>query len=40
MLAVDPDAQVFICSLPPVIQFACIPNLEKNGFTFDMYFAF
>ena len=40
MPAAGPDAQILMCGPPPMIQFACIPNLEKNGFTPDMYFAF
>jgi len=40
MPAAGPDAQILMCGPPPMIQFACIPNLEKNGFTPEMYFAF
>eukprot|EP00112_Aurelia_sp_Birch-Aquarium-sp1_P025716 Seg8713.1 transcript_id=Seg8713.1/GoldUCD/mRNA.D3Y31 product="NADH-cytochrome b5 reductase 3" protein_id=Seg8713.1/GoldUCD/D3Y31 len=35
-----PETQVLMCGPPPMIQFACIPNLEKVGFDSDMYFSF
>lgn len=35
-----PDTQILMCGPPPMIQYACIPNLEKRGFSSDMYFAF
>ena len=34
------ETQILMCGPPPMIQFACIPNLEKLGFTSEMYFAF
>eukprot|EP00794_Sanderia_malayensis_P017980 gene17980-19777_t len=35
-----PDTQILMCGPPPMIQFACIPSLEKLGFTSDMYVSF
>ncbi|EDO39808.1 predicted protein [Nematostella vectensis] len=35
-----PDTQILMCGPPPMINFACIPNLKKLGFTADMYFPF
>lgn len=32
--------QILMCGPPPMIKFACLPNLEKLGFTPQMYFAF
>lgn len=34
------DVQIFMCGPPPMIKFACVPNLEKVGFTEKQYFAF
>jgi cytochrome-b5 reductase len=34
------DTHVLMCGPPPMLKFACIPNLEKIGFTSDMYDAF
>jgi cytochrome-b5 reductase len=31
---------VLMCGPPPMINFACIPNLEKAGFTQDKWFSF
>jgi hypothetical protein len=33
LLPASPDAIVAMCGPPPMIKFACIPNLEKLGFT-------
>lgn len=39
-----PDAskkiQIFMCGPPPMIKFACYPNLEALGFTDDDWFTF
>ncbi|XP_031563885.1 NADH-cytochrome b5 reductase 3-like [Actinia tenebrosa] len=35
-----PDTQILMCGPPPMINYACIPNLEKLGYTTDMYYAF
>ena len=35
-----PDTQILMCGPPPMINYACIPNLEKLGYTPDMYFPF
>lgn len=35
-----PDTQILMCGPPPMINYACIPNLEKLGYTSDMYFPF
>ncbi|GMI31326.1 hypothetical protein TeGR_g5702 [Tetraparma gracilis] len=32
--------QVLICGPPPMIKFACLPNLEKLGFKEDNIFVF
>lgn len=32
--------QVFMCGPPPMIKFACLPNLKELGFTKDDWFAF
>lgn len=34
-----PDTQILMCGPPPMINYACIPNLEKLGYTADMYYA-
>lgn len=34
------DGIVLMCGPPPMINFACIPNLEKAGFNSDMRFAY
>jgi cytochrome-b5 reductase len=34
------DGVVLMCGPPPMINFACIPNLEKAGFTPEMRFAY
>jgi cytochrome-b5 reductase len=34
------DGVVLMCGPPPMINYACVPNLEKVGFTPDMRFAF
>ena len=35
-----PDSLVLMCGPPPMINFACVPNLEKLGHAEDMRFAF
>jgi cytochrome-b5 reductase len=35
-----PDAMVLMCGPPPMIQFACKPNLEKAGYTAEQMFTF
>lgn len=40
MPAPGPDTQILMCGPPPMINYACIPNLEKLGYTPDMYFPF
>jgi len=34
------DTVVLMCGPPPMIKFACIPNLEKLNFTQDQFFTF
>ena len=34
------NTQILMCGPPPMIKFACLPNLEKLGYTEDMYVAF
>ncbi|CAB3983730.1 NADH-cytochrome b5 reductase 3-like [Paramuricea clavata] len=38
--AAGDQTQILMCGPPPMIKFACLPNLEKLGFTSDMYFDF
>lgn len=35
-----PDTQILICGPPPMVKFACKPNLEKLGFTPEMITEF
>jgi len=35
-----PNRLVMMCGPPPMIKFACIPNLEKHGYTEKNYFCF
>uniref|UniRef100_UPI00358EBD0D NADH-cytochrome b5 reductase 3-like isoform X2 n=1 Tax=Myxine glutinosa TaxID=7769 RepID=UPI00358EBD0D len=35
-----PDVLALMCGPPPMIQYACIPNLEKVGFPLDSCFTF
>uniref|UniRef100_A0A8C4Q4F1 NADH-cytochrome b5 reductase n=1 Tax=Eptatretus burgeri TaxID=7764 RepID=A0A8C4Q4F1_EPTBU len=35
-----PGVLVLMCGPPPMIQYACLPNLEKVGFTLDSCFTF
>jgi cytochrome-b5 reductase len=34
------NTQVFMCGPPPMIKFACVPNLTELGFTEEDMFAF
>ena len=34
------DNLVLLCGPPPMINFACQPNLEKIGYSQDMRFAY
>ena len=34
------DTLILMCGPPPMIKYACIPNLENLGFTEKMYIAF
>jgi len=34
------DTTICICGPPPMIKFACLPNLEKNGWEEDMIFVY
>ena len=34
------QTQILMCGPPPMIKYACLPNLEKLNFTPDMYFDF
>ncbi|KAK3749406.1 hypothetical protein QZH41_015871, partial [Actinostola sp. cb2023] len=38
--APGPDTQILMCGPPPMINYACIPSLDKLGYTTDMYYAF
>ena len=40
MPKLSPDAFVGMCGPPPMIKFACIPNLEKLGFTEKDFVSF
>lgn len=35
-----PDTLILMCGPPPMINYACLPNLEKLGYTEDMLFAY
>lgn len=32
--------QILMCGPPPMIKYACLPNLEKLGYSKDMYVPF
>lgn len=34
------DTIVLMCGPPPMINFACIPNLDKLGYNKELYFAY
>lgn len=34
------NTQVLMCGPPPMLRFACLPNLKELGFTKDDWFAF
>jgi cytochrome-b5 reductase len=34
------DTLILMCGPPPMINFACNPNLDKLGYTKDMRFAY
>jgi cytochrome-b5 reductase len=34
------DTLILMCGPPPMIQYACVPNLEKLGFTEEMRFSY
>lgn len=38
--AADGSTQILICGPPPMIKFACLPNLEAMGFKEDDYFVY
>jgi len=38
--AADGSSQILMCGPPPMLKFACLPNLEKMGFKPDHYFAY
>jgi cytochrome-b5 reductase len=38
--AADGSAQILMCGPPPMVKFACIPNLEALGFKKKDYFVF
>jgi NAD(P)H-flavin reductase len=40
LLPAGPDAIVAMCGPPPMIKFACIPNLEKLGYTEQQMITF
>lgn len=40
MPAPGPNMQVLMCGPPPMIKYACLPNLEKLDYKESMYFAF
>lgn len=35
-----PDTLVVMCGPPPMVNYACIPNLDKLGYNKDLYFAY
>ncbi len=40
MPAPSADSVILMCGPPPMIKFACIPNLEKLGFTAEQFISF
>jgi len=36
----DGSTQIFMCGPPPMVKFACVPNLEALGFKKTDYFIF
>lgn len=40
MPAPGDDTLILMCGPPPMIKFACVPNLEKLGFTENMRFSY
>ena len=36
----DEHSVILMCGPPPMIKYACVPNLEKLGFKPDQYFSF
>jgi hypothetical protein len=40
LLPAGPDSIVAMCGPPPMIKFACIPNLEKVGYTAEQMVQF
>jgi len=38
--AADGSTQILMCGPPPMVKFACIPNLEALGFKKNDYFVF
>eukprot|EP00729_Bicosta_minor_P015587 gene15587-1889_t len=38
--AFSKDAQILMCGPPPMLKYACIPNLEKLGFNSDNFLTF
>ncbi|ETE62069.1 NADH-cytochrome b5 reductase 3, partial [Ophiophagus hannah] len=36
----EDDVLILMCGPPPMIQYACIPNLEKLGYTKEMWFTY
>lgn len=40
LLPAGPNAIVAMCGPPPMIKFACIPNLEKVGYTAEQLVQF
>jgi cytochrome-b5 reductase len=34
------DTLILMCGPPPMLKFACIPSLEKLGYTEEMHFSF
>ena len=35
-----PATQILMCGPKPMIKFACLPNLQKLGYSQEMYVAF
>jgi cytochrome-b5 reductase len=40
MPAPGDDTLILMCGPPPMINFACVPNLEQLGYTAEMRFAY
>jgi hypothetical protein len=40
LLPAGPEAQVLMCGPPPMLKFACVPNLLKMGYSEEQLVSF